>query len=282
MIVNMPNKEGVTLATQGKYCAENIEVVPTFSGTLNEYLKGTKTDITAEDLAGATAIRGYLFYGDIITSAYIPDSVTRLGQRAFSNCGNLANIRMSNNVETIADYAFEGCTNLESISLPEGVTSIGHRAFYSCGNITSITIPDSVTSLGALLCCNCSNLVTATIGNNVRTTGQGIFRGCSKLNSVTLGNSVSFVSADSFDGCANLAEITLPSSVKTISTRAFQNCSSLMEVTCLAETPPELVSNAFTNVPAECVIKVPVASVEAYKAAPNWIARADYIVAIEE
>lgn len=250
--------------------------------TLNEFLLGTKTDITAEDLAGVTEIRNYLFYGDIITSAYVPDSVTKIGQRAFCTCKNLTNIRMSNNVETIADYAFECCTNLESISLPEGVTSIGMRAFYSCGNITSITIPDSVTMLGTFLCGECSNLVTATVGNNVKLTGQGIFQKCSKLNSVTLGNSVSFVSADSFDGCASLAEITLPSSVKTISTRAFQNCTSLMKVVCLAETPPTLNATALDGVPADCIFEVKPASVEAYKAETNWSVRADNIVALTD
>jgi hypothetical protein len=56
----------------------------------------------------------------------------------------------------------------------------------------------------------------------------------------------------------------------------------LKKLICLAETPPTISPRFFDNSPADFSIKVPAESVEAYKNAPNWIARADYITAIEE
>ena len=46
---------------------------------------------------------------------------------------------------------------------------------------------------------------------------------------------------------------------------------------CLAENIKQRLAT-----PADCAIKVPASSVEAYKSATNWSARADYIVVYEE
>jgi len=44
--------------------------------------------------------------------------------------------------------------------------------------------------------------------------------------------------------------------------------------------PPTLGSGALSNVPADCAIYVPSASVAAYQAASGWSARSAYIQAI--
>ncbi len=67
----------------------------------------------------------------------IPDSVTRIGDRAFY-----------------------GCTGLTTITIPNSVTSIGVSAFWGCTGLTSITIPDSVTSIGASAFADCTGLAS--------------------------------------------------------------------------------------------------------------------------
>jgi len=51
-------------------------------------------------------------------------------------------------VTTIGNYAFSGCGSLTGVTLPDGITSISEAAFYGCGSLTSIKIPVSVTSIG--------------------------------------------------------------------------------------------------------------------------------------
>ena len=63
--------------------------------------------------------------GEEITKVFIPDSVTSIG-----------------------DYAFSDCSGLTSVSIPNSVTSIGEEAFYGCSALTSVTIPNSVTYIG--------------------------------------------------------------------------------------------------------------------------------------
>ena len=44
---------------------------------------------------------------------------------------------------------------------------------------------------------------------------------------------------------------------------------------------PKLASiNAFTNIPADCQIRVPASLVDKWKAATNWATYADYIVGV--
>ena len=78
----------------------------------------------------------------------IPDSVTSIGNWAFSGCSSLTSITIPHSVTSIESYAFSGCSSLTNITIPDSVTSIGGGAFHGCNNLTSITIPDSVTSIG--------------------------------------------------------------------------------------------------------------------------------------
>ena len=84
---------------------------------------------------------------------------------------------------------------------------------------------------------------------------------------------------DAFHGCSNLASIDLPASIKWIEVHAFDECASLTSLTCRAVTPP-----SFALVESDYLlsrlqeIKVPRASVEAYKTAWGWSQFADIIV----
>ena len=75
----------------------------------------------------------YAFIGfDNITSIVIPNSVTRIGEQAFSYCSNLTDVTMSNAITRIEDFAFLGCVNLKSIEIPASVQYIGWAAL-ACG-----------------------------------------------------------------------------------------------------------------------------------------------------
>lgn len=55
----------------------------------------------------------------------IPNNVEKIGDYAFSSCGELSSIDIPNSVKSIGDYAFIGCRKLGSVNIPYGVTTIG-------------------------------------------------------------------------------------------------------------------------------------------------------------
>ena len=50
----------------------------------------------------------------------IPDSVTSVGYRAFTDCSSLASVTIPDSVTSIGDQAFYGCSSLTSIEVVGG------------------------------------------------------------------------------------------------------------------------------------------------------------------
>ena len=161
----------------------------------------------------------------------IPNSVTRIGDCAFSFFRELTSIIIPNSVTSIGERAFEGCTGLTSITLPESVTSIGRNTFSGCSSLTTITLPESVTSIGEYAFDGCAGLTTITIPNSVTSIGEGVFSGCSGLTTITLPESLTSIGYDAFRGCSGLTAITLPESLTSIGDFAFDGCAGLTTIT---------------------------------------------------
>lgn len=77
----------------------------------------------------------------------------------------------------------------------------------------------------------------------------------------------------------SLRSVTLPSSLTRIGNAAF-GYTALSSLIVKATTPPSLGDNTFINTPANLSIKVPTASVDAYKKATNWSSVASKISGI--
>ena len=88
----------------------------------------------------------------------IPNTVTSIGDGAFSGCASLTSVTIPDSVTSISDGAFSGCSSLTSITIPDSVPSIGDRAFSGCTSLTSITIPKNVSSIGNYAFEDCDSL----------------------------------------------------------------------------------------------------------------------------
>jgi hypothetical protein len=80
-------------------------------------------------------------------------------------------LTLPNTLTIIGDYAFSGCSGLTSVTIPGSVTIIGNQAFYGCSGLTSVTIPGSVTIIGNQAFFYCSGLTSIIfgMGSNITT-----------------------------------------------------------------------------------------------------------------
>ena len=189
----------------------------------------------------------------------IPAGTTEIVKDAYKFNDTIIAVAIPDSVTSIGQSAFYDCSYLTVINIPNGVTTIGQQAFSHCGSLRNIHIPDSVTSIGSYTFEACGNLINANIPSSIGTIPSSMFRFCSKMT-----------------------KITIPESVSKLYNQVFQGCSSLATVICKAKIPPTLGETSFDLTPETMKIYVPDASVNAYKAATNWVAYADKILPLSQ
>ena len=186
----------------------------------------------------------------------IPNSVTSIGNWAFSGCSSLTSITIPNSVTSIGSCAFKGCSSLSSFTIPNSVMRIEAQTFENCSSLTSVTIPNSVTSIGDYAFHSCSSLTSITIPNSVTSIGHDAFSSTgiysnesnwendvlyisnclieAKDNisgSYTIKDNTRLLADQAFNGCSSLTSITIPNSVTSIGINAFRVCSSFTTIT---------------------------------------------------
>ena len=193
-------------------------------------------------------------------------------------CNMLKRVEVGSSVVSVENYALYYCYSLSRVVIPDGVTSIGTSAFYNCFSLTSVVIPDGVTSIGDSAFSDCYSLSRVVIPDGVTSIGDSAFYNCFSLTSVVIPDGVTSIVDSAFYNCFSLTSVVIPDGVTSIGTYAFRSCYGIKEYHCKPLTPPTLSNtNVFSGIPSDCIIYVPVGSLEAYKTATNWSKYASYM-----
>ena len=190
----------------------------------------------------------YLFAGCDFKEVVIPYSVKEIGDSAFLNCRQLEYAEIENPMTRIGKHAFGGCALLKTANIPETATEIEDGTYYGCEALESVTIPKTAKKIGCVAFFGCSNLSNVAMGDSIETVGDKAFGDCKRLESFTLGEHAKAIGAEAFAGCAAMKSFAV-----------------------FAAVPPECGDNAFKGIDmSACTLSVPEASIELYKAAPQW------------
>jgi uncharacterized repeat protein (TIGR02543 family) len=163
-------------------------------------------------------------------------------------------------------------------SQPYGDVPVPLKLSFDLGNMTS---PSSNWQRLLILLNDMSRYVNLDLSGCTMSGGPafnaGAGEGAGRIKSIILPTVATSISANAFSNYWNLIEVTLHAGITTIGNDAF-NYDGITLVTCYATTPPTLGTNVFTNNIQQ--IKVPSASVTAYRGATNWSAYSTKITAI--
>lgn len=283
------------------------------------------------------AIPAMMFNGNTtLTAIVLPDTITKIGERAFMGCTNLESINIPAGVTEIPYATFKNCAKLTgTLTIGENVTSIGNQAFVGTGytklvynaksatsvstrpnrplfpatiaevefgagvtkipnsfmesntSLTSIVIPEGVTEIGLYAFRMASALVEVSLPSTLESFGNATdnaqtFMG-TKITSIVIPDKVTEMPRNMFAQCNELVSITYGSGITQANYVASAALPKLAEIIFTSTTPPTISADFLEEQTlANLQIKVPAAAVDAYKAAENWTAYADRIVANTE
>ena len=186
----------------------------------------------------------------------IPNSVTNIGNAAFSGCSSLTRINIPNSVTNIGNEAFECCSSLTKINIPNSVTNIGKRAFLLCRSLTKINIPNSVTNIGDEAFSGCSSLTKINIPNSVTNIGYNAFYDCRSLTNINIPDGVTNIRDNAFSDCCSLTNINIPNGVTNIGDYAFYDCELLTNMN-IPNSVTTIGEGAFSNCHSFTSINIP-------------------------
>ena len=178
----------------------------------------------------------------------LPDTLTSIGDFAFSSCSNLASITIPASVTSIGSSVFTNCKELNDISIADDNTSyqVINQVIYSkdkttlitCPNAEQVTIPATVTKIADYAFYYNTNLKQITIPESVTEMGEGAFGNCSGLTNITIeGNGLSTIGNHCFRSNNSLSAIRLPASVKVLGAYALSYCSKLKHIYFMGNAP---------------------------------------------
>jgi hypothetical protein len=202
--------------------------------------------------------QGYTYIGAFevsgVTSVTIPDSVTSIGIRAFSDCSSLTRAYFLGNAPSMGQGVFGGCSNSFSVcyiaeatgfttptwyGYPAAVCELPTTTTISISTTTTTTLPSSfnyiVNSDGTVTITGYTGTITDVVipdsidGKTVVSIGSSAFY-FNRLISVTIPNSVTSIGNKAFYYCSGLTNVSIPNSVTSLGSSAFYGCTGLTSV----------------------------------------------------
>ena len=142
-----------------------------------------------------------------VTRLIIRGNVTKIDENIFYANSSVTNIVLPDTLTEIGDGAFTGAPELKEISIPN-VTSIGANAFKGCSALTKVETGNDLVSIGEGAFRDCVKLAQFdTAGSKLVTIGKDAFANCTELFRFTLPETVTSVGDGAFTNCTGLIEV---------------------------------------------------------------------------
>jgi len=192
------------------------------------------------------AYQGFAFQ-QALASIYIPNTITEMGEGAFSNSSSLATVifEEGSQVPSIPNNAFLMNYSLREIEIPASVVSIGTQAFYG-SSLTSIIFEENsnLESIGSSAFFQLGGLNNIEFPKSLREIGYFAFAMCNTLETITFEENSQLESiGEAAFGGVSITSITFPTHLVTIGPSAF--ISTKLQVVSIPISVEIIGDNAF-------------------------------------
>ena len=180
---------------------------------------------------------------DDLESLVVSDTVTKIGNGAFSDCASLKSVYIPLSVVDIGEDAFDGCDALEKVTIPHRFEENIEDMFPENVEITWLEDAEPQTVVSG------NGRYTAKIRMNeydgspllkipegYREIRSGACAGLEDVTELVLPESLTKICAGAFADCTGLENLAIPAGVTVLEEGAFEGCTGLK----LVALPPHL------------------------------------------
>lgn len=244
VIVDCPEpgtlKECITAAGKDYTKIKNLKVTGTICHgdfgmmrdemTALQSLNLKEVDIVAlSDFVADDEIPDYAFEDKSTLIHFVfPESITRIGSKAFSGTNLSGSLIIPNKVTEICPNAFIGCPLNGTLTLSSSVRWIGSAAFLGCSQLSgTLNLPASLKIIGDNAFSGCSGFTgNLQLPEGLEELGQNAFASCHGFTgSLTIPRGIIKIEQDVFFGCSGLnGQLNLPKDLIEIGDSAFASC----------------------------------------------------------
>jgi len=218
--------------------------------------KTVPTTLTVPEVIDGYTVTGIgdsAFSGKGFEKVLLPDTITEIGEFAFSGCTSLKSINIPAKVSSIGEGAFSGCDKLTGLTVGTGslnfvvkdgvLYSKDMKTLVSCHAKETLVIPASVTTIAGYAIYNNGNLVSISGGAGLKELGEGAIaiNGALKWIDLSDAGTVDF-GPYAFAQNYALRYVKMPKSVSTIGYNAFQRDYELKGVFFYGDAPKFLTA----------------------------------------
>ncbi len=235
----IPVVEEIMETTVEMVAKEEIEVAASAGdfvitdGVLTAYT-GSETVIVIPDSVTEIGENAFSF-NTTITEVTLSSAVTQISESAFYKCTALTKVTLNEGLIYIKSFAFDCCTALQEIIFPSTLRYVEMGAFRWCNSLENVSFNEGLLDIGSLGFAHCQKLSEIHIPSTVMALPGGVFQGCSMLRSVTFSpdSKLTQISNSVFAQCKLLGAdgpLVLPEGLKVIYDYAFSDCTSLYKI----------------------------------------------------
>lgn len=196
-----------------------------------------------EVLNRVRTIRAFTFLNKEIERIVLPEALETIGEGAFQNCEDLAEVVTNERLRSIGARAFWNVFALQSFTFPQSIESVASDAFGYCTGLSKFVmvsaneyykvVDDVLLSADghSLICYPALRGESYVLPAGVTKIEKDAAAGAVGLVNLTLTEGLKEIGESAFQGSSRLKSVQLPASLESFGAGAFMRCKSLSEYT---------------------------------------------------
>lgn len=190
--------ESIRTVSELVFCGCTKLCVNSFGSNLNKIKNFSSFHVNKIDDDFIKFITGYFFEKEVC----IPDSVYKIGDRAFLNDKDVEKVVFHKYIDGIGRESFRGCTHLKRIDGTfSGIKTIGAGSFWGCKELEKIPDDAKIRTIADNLFKYCLSLKSLKLDSEIESIGKMAFYHCVVLKRIFFKGKCNHISSCAFEGC---------------------------------------------------------------------------------